>query len=495
MDSFLSDSSTALIDINNSGDYGLVSGYDLPTTNLNDGQAGAVYSDAGFDGQTIAQEISANKSQVPKVILISLDGATPRLVNQFLADGTLNPNQGLGLLQRQGLVAQQNLTITPSLTAPGHIAIVTGSTAANNDINANTFHEVASPFNQNISGFSAPIGGYEVGIDGPSQSTEPTSQPLWLALRENGLKVVAATFPGADGLDVTIPGLPNSPIVQPASERTVDYTIPFGAFAGVGAQGFELTTTDFAAAPQTILDQFNAAGKVSYSPILETNKSFDQFTIGGVNYNIQVAALDTTDDGQVDYDTLVFFDGNQGIQSGPFSLPSTGPAYVRASDQKSSPFYFEGSSNKAGAAFYVSDLAPDLSTVHFARYSANYIPRNPAVLANVDDINNNVGFWADQPDFRITEKLSPGFNNFSDQELEAIYEDQVKSFVDYQTNVGLRAISQNPDADLAMIYIEQPDGSEHQFLITDPRQATNPTDPNSIGAGQDQVSSGLSASK
>ena len=35
-----------------------------------------------------------------------------------------------------------------------------------------------------------------------------------------------------------------------------------------------------------------------------------------------------------------------------------------------------------------------------------------------------------------------------------------------------------------MIYIEQPDGSGHQFTLTDPRQATDPTDPNSIGAGQ-----------
>jgi len=36
-----------------------------------------------------------------------------------------------------------------------------------------------------------------------------------------------------------------------------------------------------------------------------------------------------------------------------------------------------------------------------------------------------------------------------------------------------------------MIYIEQPDGSEHQFLLTDPRQGTTPTDPNSIGESQD----------
>jgi len=36
-----------------------------------------------------------------------------------------------------------------------------------------------------------------------------------------------------------------------------------------------------------------------------------------------------------------------------------------------------------------------------------------------------------------------------------------------------------------MVYIEQPDGSGHQFLLTDPRQPTNPTNPASIGAGQD----------
>lgn len=425
--------------------------------------------------------------QVPKTIVISLDGATPRLVQQYLQDGTLSSDRGLGLLASKGLVADQNLTITPSLTAPGHIAIATGSTAANNDINANSFKLVASPFGSNISGFNAPIGGYQFSIDGASESSEPTANPVWLTLRDNGKKVIAATFPGADGANIQIPGVPNSPIVQSASERTVDYTVPFGAFAGVAARGFSLTRSSFDTAPQSVQEQLATAGKRSYSPILETKTPVEKFTIGGVDYQIEVAALDTTDDNQVDYDTLVFFDVAQGIQPEPFSLPSTGAAFVRFEDQKSSPFYLEGNSLKAGTAFYVSDLAPDLSTVNFARYSANYIPRNPAVLSDVDDINNNVGFWAPQSDFRIPERLSPGFEKFSDQELEAIYEDQVNGFVDYQTRVTLRALQTNLDADLALFYIEQPDGSEHQFLITDPRQATNFRDPNSIGDGQDKA--------
>src|SRR5215468_7505233 len=104
----------------------------------------------------------------PKVVIISLDGATPRIIDQLNVSGDLNPNEGINLLGAKGFSAQQNITIAPSLTAAAHIAIATGSIAAANDVVSNTFHLVASPFTFNISGFSAPIGGYL--IDGPAQS-------------------------------------------------------------------------------------------------------------------------------------------------------------------------------------------------------------------------------------------------------------------------------------------------------------------------------------
>jgi predicted AlkP superfamily phosphohydrolase/phosphomutase len=190
----------------------------------------------------------------PKVVLISLDGATPGQIERFLEDGTLSYKRGLGLLIKRGVMAEHNITVTPSLTAPGHIAIATGSSAARNDINANSFHLIASPFARNISGFSAPIGGYLFSPHGPEESSNPTAEPLWIALRAAGKKVVAATFPGCDGLDIRVSGFTSSPIIQPASLRTVDYTVPFGAFGGVGARGFELTATDFGPAPQSTLD-------------------------------------------------------------------------------------------------------------------------------------------------------------------------------------------------------------------------------------------------
>jgi phosphodiesterase/alkaline phosphatase D-like protein/predicted AlkP superfamily pyrophosphatase or phosphodiesterase len=431
----------------------------------------------------------------PKVILISLDGATDTIVDKYLQTGVLDSKTGLGLLSSKGVVATSNETATPSLTAVAHVAIATGSTAVNNDINANSFHLIANPFTSNISGFAAPIGGYtyQSGID-PSESSEPTANPLWLALRKAGKTVVAATFPGADGATIrSSTGI----VLDKKEDRTVDYTVPFGAFGGpfftggTGGRGFSLTAADFNVSNTQAVAGLTVLGKTSFSTVkvakLETLAPTALTGGSSAGYDLQVAAIDTTNDNVVNYDTVVVFDANVGIK-GAATLPATGSAFIKASEQKSSSFFFDGSTNKIATSFIVPTLASDLSKVNIARYSAYYIPSpadNPAVMANVNDINTNIGTWAPQPDFRFPERLNVGLSAFSDRELEAIYSDQVKSFVDYQTNVLLRSIKQNPNADLVLGYIEQPDGSQHQYLLTDPRQASDFTDPNSIGAGQD----------
>jgi len=424
----------------------------------------------------------------PKAVIISLDGATPRIIDQLNAHGQLNPNEGINLLRAKGFSAQQNITIAPSLTAAAHIAIATGSIAAANDVVSNTFHLVASPINFTASGFGAPIGGYL--IDGPAQSPELTAVPLWQPLLENNKTVATATWPGGDGVNVTVPGIPQSPIVQPAAERTVTYTVPFGSATAPFQKGFPLTAASFTAAPAQTIADLVTAGHTSFSPVLQA--TLETFTSGGQSYDIKVAALDTTNDGSTNYDTLVMFDTNHGSILGPFTATplGTGPAYIQPNTKISALFYLEGHSNKGGVRYFVSQLAPDLSIVRIARSSVSFIPRNAAVLADVDDINNNVGFWQPQADFRIVERIDAvpsTFASFPDTELEAIYEELVREFVTYQTNVARRAISRFPNVDLAMIYIEQPDGSEHQFLAVDPRQATNPIDPNSIGENQDSM--------
>jgi predicted AlkP superfamily pyrophosphatase or phosphodiesterase len=429
----------------------------------------------------------------PRVVMISLDGAKPDFIQKFINEGVLPRDGGLARLSRRGAAAEQNVTASPSLTAVSHIEIATGSTAVHNDIPSNTFQAIVGPISSSISGFAAPIGGYRESPLGPSP--RPTALPLWVQLRQQGKKVVTATWPGGDGADISI----NNTVVQPAQPiRVTDYTVPFGAFGGIGAQGFSLSRGDFVSDP-AVVAAVQASGHFSFSPVLATSAPIETFSCSSapsatctnaatldVKYAIRVAALDTTNDRKVNYDTLVFFDTTRGITAGPFHAPSTGPAFVKFGGENA-PFFFEGSGAKVGAAYFVSALAPDLSVVRFARYGANFIPRNAAVLADVDDINNNIGFWRPQADFRIPERLSPGFTNFPDIEIETMYEDMVKTFVRYQADIGERAIRKHPDADLVMIYIEQPDGSEHQFLLTDRRQGTNPTDPNSIGANQDSA--------
>jgi predicted AlkP superfamily pyrophosphatase or phosphodiesterase len=446
-------------------------------------------SDRGFENSRDRDHHHGHRS--PPVVVISLDGAKPDFIQQFIDEGVLPRDGALARLSRHGAVAQQNITASPSLTAVSHIEIATGSTAVHNDIPSNTYQAIVGPVTSSLSGFAAPIGGYRESPLGPSP--RPTALPLWVQLRQQGRKVVTATWPGGDGADISI----NGTVVQPAQPiRITDYTVPFGAFGGIGAQGFSLTSADFAADP-AVATALQAAGRFSFSPVLATSAPIETFSCASaptatctnaatqdIKYAIRVAALDTTNDSRVNYDTLVFFDATRGITAGPFKPPATGPAYAKFGGENA-PFFFDGSGAKVGAAYFVSQLAPDLSVVRFARYGANFIPRNAPVLTDVDDINNTIGFWRPQADFRIPERLSPGFTNFPDIEIEAMFEDMVKTFVRYQADIGERAILNNPDADLVMIYIEQPDGSEHQFLLTDPRQGTNPKDPNSIGANQD----------
>lgn len=270
----------------------------------------------------------------PKVVLISLDGAKPDLIDKFLHNGVLPHDGGLARVRR-GVVARQNITANPSLTAVAHIAIATGSTAVHNDIPSNTFHNVAATIGTSASGFAAAIGGYQVSPLGPS--LDPTAEPLWVRLRQAGKKVVTATWPGADGADIKI----NNVLVQAATPiRVTDYTVPLGAFGGLGARGFVLAAASFAG-DVAVTAQLQAAGHHSFSPILATQpvETFFCASVVGtcttanppaaafdLRFDIRVAALDTTNDHTVNYDTLVFFDAAHGIQPGPFSAPSTGPA-------------------------------------------------------------------------------------------------------------------------------------------------------------------------
>src|SRR5215813_12688840 len=260
----------------------------------------------GLGGSTLADDHddSRRNNNKSRVVVISLDGAKPEFIQDFLDEGILPHDGGLAKVSR-GVVARQSVTANPSLTAVAHIAIATGSSAVHNDIPSNTFQNVVAPITSSVSGFAAAIGGYKVSPLGPSP--DPTAEPLWVRLRQHGKKVVTATWPGGDGADISINGV----VVQPATPtRVTDYTVPFGAFGGVGAVGFAKTNADFTGAEPALVAQLQGAGHFSFSPILAT-APFETFTCSSgttatcstattpagafdLKFELRVAALDTT---------------------------------------------------------------------------------------------------------------------------------------------------------------------------------------------------------
>jgi hypothetical protein len=235
----------------------------------------------------------------PKVVLISLDGAKPDFIQQFIAEGVLPHNGGLAKLSK-GVVSLRNVTASPSLTAVSHIAIATGSNSVHNDIPSNTYHNVAATIGTSASGFAGAIGGYQLSPLGPS--AHPSAEPLWVKLRQQGKSVVTATWPGADGADIKI----NNVTVQAAQPlRVTNYTVPFGAFGGLSATGFVLTASQFSADP-AVAAQLSAAGHFSHSPVLAT-APFETFSCSSgtaatcttaatldLKFEMRAAALDTT---------------------------------------------------------------------------------------------------------------------------------------------------------------------------------------------------------
>jgi hypothetical protein len=56
---------------------------------------------------------SAFADPAPKVVIISLDGATPRLIRAYQLLGLLPENEGFGRLRHTGTVAEQILRSLP----------------------------------------------------------------------------------------------------------------------------------------------------------------------------------------------------------------------------------------------------------------------------------------------------------------------------------------------------------------------------------------------
>ena len=212
---------------------------------------------------TLLRCASAPPGPAGRTVVISFDGLGGMRLNELLLQGKLTAG-GFSAIAQRGLLAGRAVDVTPSLTPAAHIAAITGAPPARNGIVANHFREPGSPFGADTTGFLAPI----------------ETETLWEAAHRQGRRVGVLLYPGADGTNARRRGdfgltWPDRPAKQSAF-----VTLDGGRWAGAGE-----------------------ADPASFSPVRRA--TVDVAAPGGRTVRLDLLARDTTDDGVVDYDTLI----------------------------------------------------------------------------------------------------------------------------------------------------------------------------------------------
>lgn len=321
----------------------------------------------------------------------------------MLDDPAKLPTGAFRRLAARGFHAVRSVPPTPSLTAVSHITHVTGALPQATGIVANTMLDPTKPFGTTISGFFAPI----------------RAETLWQAARRQGKRVGVMLYPGADG---------NGP------ERTADWMMTWpgdpivpGRLHAVKADAWK---------PATIPD-----APLSFSPPRKATLPFEK-----TPHDFTLLALDSTDDGRVDYDRLLVFRG-----SGELIRK------VGVGDW----FSVEVSSDegRTGAWCKLLALAPDLAAAEI--YVGPLSRTTGAPQDWVRRLDEEIGFWPGMPD---TDTFG------ADSVRPEVFLEQIDRLVDFLTRADLLAISRS-DWDLLLLYQPEVDETSHEFLLVDPGQS------------------------
>ena len=335
-----------------------------------------------------------------RAVMISFDGVSGTRLTRLLSEPGKLAAGGYARLAERGLLAERMQPPTPSLTAVSHVTLATGALPWQTGIVSNTILDREKPFPATISGFDAPI----------------RAETLWEAARRQGKRVGSVLFPGADGK-------------TPA--RSADWGMVYVNDPIVAAK---LQTPDAAA--------WNAADspeRGSFSPGRRLTVAF-----GKTAHSVTFAALDSTDDGRVNYDRL-----RVEPEAGTPSEVAPGNWF---------PVEVRGEEGRTGAWCKLLSLAPDLSK---AEIYIGGLYRNAAYPEELRrSLDDRIGFWPGPPNDRV---FGAGSAH------PEVFLEQAERFSDFLTAADLFAVARS-DWDLLVLYQPEVDSVEHEFLLSDPRQ-------------------------
>ena len=362
---------------------------------------------------------AAAPSGAQRVVLLSLDGFAAERHAENLRNGVYTDPDGVAAFEG-GYVVERAIPANPTLTAVSHTSIASGAFPTVTDIVSNIFHRPGTPILQAVSGFDAPWG----------------AESLWDAFRRQGKRVGVLTFPGCDNT---------------TTSRTADFGMVY-----VNTPAARPRVLDFDGARFTAVKL--ASGLVSYSPARRAEFTVD-LTGPGLPQSVSftLTALDSTDDGKIDYDTVVVDDGAD-ISNGTLARVRVGewfPLLLHAPHP-------DGGTRNVGAWCLLQGLAADLSHVTIYRggfYSTEAYPREFR-----EALEQTAGFWPGPPDDRAVERHDTGEEGITTADMGA----QVRRFSEFFNACARTAIARER-FDLLMLYQPIPDEVEHAFLLTDPR--------------------------
>ncbi|HEU4889476.1 MAG TPA: alkaline phosphatase family protein [Thermoanaerobaculia bacterium] len=234
----------------------------------------------------------AATSTARRVVLLSFDG---------LGADALARQQGLSAferLSREGAWARI-INVDPTLTAPTHVAILTGAVPQRTGIVSNRFHLAGRPIDETARGMMQ----------------DPDVESLVEAARRQGKRVGAVSFPTID---------------NKTERRTADFGLVW-APPLVPSRIVNLKRADFKRewVPPTWTDR--PQRRRSYSPIQRARVEW------GFRLDVFVVAYDTTDDSQANYDAYFVEAGEREIAPdarGWFAVSAESTAGLRGSWSK-----------------------------------------------------------------------------------------------------------------------------------------------------------------
>ena len=353
-------------------------------------------------GGSVAPPSPAAPPHAARAVLVSVDGMGGERLSRLMAEPGKLPAGGLRSLAETGFYAVRSVPSTPSLTPAAHATHVTGASPRDTGIVGNSLLDFSRPFGSRRTGFDTPL----------------RADTLCEAAKRQGKRIGVMAYPHAAGT-------PPSGCAS-FGMNWVSGTVAPARLARLGAGEWEANARPIAE-PR------------SFSPTRRVVVRFPPTA-----HTLDATAIDSTDDGRVNYDRLVV-------------RPEVGPERtVRAGDWF--PAEVRGAKGRAGSWCKLISLAPDLSTTVIYVGAISEADVYPDEFRRVVDAR--AGFWPGRADYR---QFGP------DSESADDYVAQSERLTRFLAEAAMAA-AERSDWDLLFLYFSEVDAIEHHFLLVEPRQ-------------------------